>query len=427
MNQLRKTLLAAGLIISLFIIACNKNNRPETEPDIVSNAVILKWNEIAYETMGGAANQHSLLGSRIYAIMHAAMHDAVNATQPRFETYAYDGKDLAANPEVAAASAACHVLKISFPSRSSFLDSTFNNYLSSIPQTASKTKGIALGIEVANAVLSLGHNSNSAQNPIGQPGPASKAGDYKLVPPYEFIFAPFWEHSKLFSLEHKDQFRPVPPPSLNSDAYAAAFMEVSEIGSLNSLTRTADQTFFAKYWYETSENGWNRIARVVSADRKSGLFATARLFALLNFAIADSYTAGWDAKLHYNFWRPYTAIHEAANDGNNATVQDTVWVPSEPTPPIQDYPSTHSALGNAGASVLAYFFGDKTSFTMNSPSALPVNASRSFTSFSQAANENATSRVMAGIHFKFSCNAGQDLGNKIGKWTVENHLNPLNH
>ena len=425
MKQVKKHLVAAGFIISLFAIACNKSNRREAIPDNVSNAVILQWNEVTFNALGGSANEHVLLGSRVYALVHAAMHDAVNATQPKYERYAFEGIDPLANPEVAAASSAHHVLKTLVPEKASFLDSIFNKYLSSLQDDDSKAKGIILGVDAANAALTLGHNSNGAKNPIGQPAPPVKPGDYKIVPPFNFIFAPFWEDSKLFSLSRKDQFRPVPPPALNSDNYAAAFNEVKEVGFVDSKTRTADQTFFGKYWYETSETGWNRIARVIAEDRKTPLFTTARLFALLNFAIADSYTAGWDAKLHYNFWRPFTAIHEASTDGNNETAEDGKWFPSEPTPPIQDYPSTHSALGNAAASVLIYFFGDKTAFSMKSPSAVPAGASRSFSSLTQAANENATSRVMAGIHFRFSCDAGQELGNRIGKWTVENHLKPI--
>lgn len=425
MKQTLRILVVAGLITSLFAIACNKNNHPGAAPDNISNAVILTWNEVAFKAMGGSANEHSLLASRIYALVHAAMHDALNATNPRFKSYAYGEKDLAANPEIAAASAAYHVLKTSLPAQKSYLDSTFQNYLVAMQDNEAKSKGIAIGTEAANAVLNMGHNSNGAQDPIQQPASATKPGDYKLVPPFPFVFATFWENSKLFSLAKKDQFRPLPPPALNSDTYTAAFNEVKDMGSRNSKTRSADQTFFAKYWYETSETGWNRIARVVAAKQKTGLFTTARMFALLNFAVADAYTAGWDAKLHYNFWRPYTAIREASTDGNSGTNPDVNWEAAEPTPPIQDYPSTHSALGNAAATVLSYFYGDKISFTMSSPSAVPAGASRSFNSFSQAANENALSRVMAGIHFRFSCQAGQELGSKIGKWTVENHLNPI--
>jgi hypothetical protein len=145
----------------------------------------------------------------------------------------------------------------------------------------------------------------------------------------------------------------------------------------------------------------------------------------VDIAMADAYTAGWDSKFHYDFWRPYTAIRGAKSDGNNNTTEDLQWEPTMPTPPVQDYPSTHSALGNAAATVMATLLGDNTPFTMSSPTAAPSGGTRSFTSFSQAANENADSRVKAGIHFRFACEAGQELGNKIGNWVVANHLKPL--
>jgi hypothetical protein len=194
---------------------------------------------------------------------------------------------------------------------------------------------------------------------------------------------------------------------------------------MNSTARSADQSAYAKFWYEFSEAGWNRVARTVASNKRLSLVESARLFALVDMALADSYIAGWDSKIHHNFWRPYTAIRSAANDGNDATTADKEWEPSEPTPPVHDYPSTHSALGNAAAAVLAKLLGDNTTFTMTSFTAIPAGSTRSFTSFSQAANENADSRVMAGIHFRFSCEAGQELGNKIGNWIADNHLRPL--
>lgn len=418
-----RTFTVLGLSLSLLATACKKDKHPAA--DTLSNKVILTWNQIAFDALGGAANQHSLLNSRIFAMVHVAMHDAINATEARYQTYAFHKKVQSADPEAAAAAAAHRVLKAAFTERAAFLDSALNNYLAVIPESATKTNGLAVGIEAADALLALGHNDSGLQNPAVQPAPAVKPGDYKVVPPFNFIFAPFWEDSRLFSLKQKDQFRPVPPPALNSTAYTEGFNEVKQVGLINSTTRTADQSAFAKYWYEFSEVGWNRIARNVATSRNSGLFTTARLFALLHMAMADAYIAGWDAKLHYNFWRPFTAIREADTDGNPHTTGDVNWSPAEPTPPIQDYPSTHSALGNAGATVLAYIYGNHTAFSMQSPTAVPAGSARSFNSFSEAANENAESRVMAGIHFRFSCKAGQELGTRIGQWTVEHYLKPL--
>lgn len=421
MKKTRKILGATFVLLTVLFTACRKDPHPPAE-EVLSNQVILTWNQVAFEALGGAANQHSLLNSRIFALVHVAMHDAVNAATPQYRTYAYNNRFPKANPEVAAASAAHHVLKTVFAEKASLLDSALAIYLATVPASPVKNASITAGIDVANTLLALGHNSTGLQDPAVLPKPAKKPGDYKVVPPFPFIFAPFWEDSKPFALKKKDQFRPVPPPALNSQAYTASFHEVKALGSINSTTRTPQQTAFAKYWYEFSEVGWNRIARVVATDKKSGLHTTARLFALLHMAMADSYIAGWEAKQYYNLWRPFTAIREANTDGNPHTTADTEWTPAENTPPIQDYPSTHSTLGNAAAAVLAAVYGDKTTFTMQSPTAVPANSARTFKSFTQAANENADSRVMAGLHFRFACQAGQELGTKIGQYAVNTYL-----
>jgi hypothetical protein len=190
---------------------------------------------------------------------------------------------------------------------------------------------------------------------------------------------------------------------------------VKAYGGRLSEQRSEEQSFYARYWYEFSEIGWNRVARVVTAERGLGLQSAARLFAQLNMALSDSYVAGWDGKYHFDHWRPTTAIRAAESDGNPSTSADPAWESMLITPPVPDHPSTHSALGAAGAEVLAAFFGDATSFRMASPSAVPAGASRSFTSFSQAAAENADSRVRAGLHFRFACDAGLALGRGVGK------------
>lgn len=154
-------------------------------------------------------------------------------------------------------------------------------------------------------------------------------------------------------------------------------------------------------------------------DHKQDLWERARVFALLNAALADAYVAGWDSKLHHNFWRPVTAIRQAGEDDNPATIADPAWNSLLPTPPIKDHPSTHSALG-AAAAVLAQGFG--IAFRFASSSASPENPSRQFASFSAAARENADSRVRAGLHFRFATVQGLALGTQVGRCTVANLL-----
>ena len=249
-------------------------------------------------------------------------------------------------------------------------------------------------------------------------------GRYQFTAPFDFAFVPGWRYLKPFALTRVDQFRSPPHPALDSEAYAADFAEVKAIGGVGSQARSPEQLSYAKFWYELSDIGWNRVARVVAAERGLGLQSTARLFALLNMAMSDAYVAGWDSKYHYDLWRPITAIRAAATDGNPATSADPTWEAALVTPPVQDYPSTHSALGRAAATVLASVFGDETAFTFPSTSADPPNASRSFTSFSQAADENADSRVMGGLHFRFACDAGQELGRQVAVWTLDHYLQP---
>jgi hypothetical protein len=425
MKYMKKILLMLGIATVLFMVSCSRNNYPGGSVENLPNDVVLKWNEVAYHAFGGAAYQHSLMASRINAIMHIAIHDALNAIHPKYATYAFTGKDAGANPIAAAAAAAHAVLVHEIPARKTFIDSALQQTLSTLADGDATSRGIKLGKEVAETIIAARSEDGSAGNPVAPVPPSKLPGVYQAVPPFDFYFAPFWENVKLFGLQRKDQFRCAPPPALNSDVYTAAFNEVKETGKLNSPSRTTDQTAYAKYWYEFSEAGWNRVVRIVAVNKKLNLFETARLFALVDMAMADAYIAGWDSKLHYNLWRPYTAIRNAKSDGNDQTTDDQLWEPEQPTPPIQDYPSTHSALGNAAASVLAGVLGDKISFTMASPTAIPAGSTRSFSSFSEAAKENADSRVRAGIHFRFSCEAGLELGNKIGNWITGNCLKPL--
>ena len=424
--MLVKKIYLAGLLLAVLgFMACSKSSASENPVSSQSNEAVLYWNEIAYNAFGGQQYQHSLMASRINALVHLAIHDALNGIEEKYGRYAFSGKDKKSNPAAAVASAAHTILIAEIPDRKSFLDSALMQSLAGMMDGDAKARGISLGKQAALAVMTKRGNDGALGDVIGQIPSSDLPGIYQAVPPFNFCFAPHWENVKLFSLKTKDQFRSKPYPSFNSAEYTAAFNEVKSVGHKNSAVRTADQTSYAKYWYEFSEAGWNRVARTVIKDRNMNMLDAARLLALVDMAIADAYIAGWDAKMHYNFWRPYTAIRKADIDGNAATGVDAGWEPLEVTPPVQDYPSTHSALGNAAATVLAAVLGNHTSFSMPSPTALPNGATRSFQSFSQAANENADSRVMAGIHFRFACVAGQKLGDDIGKWTVENHLKPL--
>jgi PAP2 superfamily len=410
------------MIVASSFTSCKKDRddliskKPINPFPAISNKVILEWNVNAFEAMGGFTYQNTLTASRLNAMVHIAMHDALNSIVPVYSKYNSVATDSGAHPVAAAASAAYTVLVNQFPEKKAILDEQLAKSTDSIANAAAKQKGIALGIQTGNAILEVRKNDGAFQNPIAPVAPSTTPGVYQAVPPFDFVFAPFWVNMQTFGLQKPDQFRSQPMPSLTGNQYQKDFTEVKAYGEKNSTVRNAEQTFYAKFWYEFSEIGWNRIARVVAAKEQTDLLSTARLFALVNIALADSYTAGWDSKHHYNFWRPYTAIHF------NTDIQ---WETLMPTPPVQDYPSTHSILGNAGATVLTAFYGNNYAFAFASSTSPTPNDVRNFKSFLKAADENADSRVMAGIHFRFATKAGQEMGNTIGKYVLENKLKPV--
>ena len=395
-----------------------------------SNAAVVEWNVAAFE--GFVAEEkygHPLRALRVITMVHLAQHDALAAIRPAYAPYQLAEQAPDADPVAAAASAAYEVLVAELPGQKAALAARLERSLQAAPDGAARDRGVALGQRAAAATLQRRRGDGSDAPPVvpftaeqlAKAGP----GRYRPIPPVDFVYAPGWRSLRPFGLQSPEQFRVTPPPALESAEYATDFEEVKRIGKSGSSARSADQTAYGKFWYELSDIGWNRIGRTVAVDRKLGLQASARLLALLNVALMDAYVAGWDSKLHYDFWRPATAIRAADTDGNPATTADPTWESQEPTPPVQDYPSTHSALGNAGAEVLAEVFGDATPFAFASPTAAPGTAPRSFASFSQAADENADSRVQAGLHFRFACKAGQGLGKQVGSWVVATLLRPL--
>ena len=179
----------------------------------------------------------------------------------------------------------------------------------------------------------------------------TEPGAYRFTPEAPFAFLPGWGKVTPFGLHDSAQFRPGPPYAVTSPKYTADFNEVKSLGARDSSTRTADQTQIARFWLESSPLQWNRIARTASATVGLDMWENARLFALLNVALADGYIGSWETKYHYNYWRPETAIQTAATDGNPDTVldEDEDWIPLEPTPGIPDYDSGHSVQGGAGS------------------------------------------------------------------------------
>jgi hypothetical protein len=278
----------------------------------------------------------------------------------------------------------------------------------------------ALGIEIGEAAAAVIIAQRASDDPFGRLNtpytPGSGPGAYQPTPPLFIVLGAGWTKVPTFVLKSNDQFRaPIPYSSLRSLEYTMDVNEIQALGKATSADRTADQTAIAKFWYENSSFGWNRIAQTLSAARGLSRAENARLFAALNCALADAYLASFDSKYLYNFWRPITAIRAGSTDDNPLTIEDATWAPLMNTPPIPDYPSGHSAAGGAASVVIAAFVGDENTFVHTSTTGI---APRTFQRLSDAATENAFSRMLVGIHFRRACTVGLEQGRAVGKYVL---------
>jgi hypothetical protein len=306
--------------------------------------------------------------------------------------------------------------------------------LSDVADGDAKSAGVAVGRSAAEAILARrasdgSHGQTLADFAYPQ---GTKPGEYRFTPGVPFAFSADWGSVTPFVLRSSRQFWPAPPYRVGGRRYAADYNEIKAVGGATSSTRTADQTEIGRFWIESSPLAWNRIARTVAMQERLSLHENARLFALLNLALADGYIASWEAKYHFNFWRPVTAIHLGDDDGNPATEGDPTWTPLQLTYPIPDHDSGHAVQGGVAAEVLKQFFGTDRIHFMACSRTLPSNTCtsasprlRSYASFSQAADENAASRIYIGIHFRRAVEVGTEHGRQIGRFTVQKYLRPV--
>jgi hypothetical protein len=385
--------------------------------------VVTDWNVVALQAHA-AAGLNGVRRTPVLAMVHVAIHDALNAIDRRADPYAFDTRTAkTASAEAAVASAAYTVLSALVPSQQTALNGAYVTSLSGVPEGPAKVDGIAVGALAARHILFLRHNDGSSA--VVPYSPGNNPGDWRPTPP---AFAPAlfteWGQVTPFVPGTVDQFRGKGPLDLTSRRYARDVEEVRMLGSATSARRTADQTQIALFWVEASVDGWSRIARTVSAERRLDLWQNARLFALITLAMADAYIAQFDEKYHFNFWRPVTAIQQGDVDDNPDTVADPAWMPLGPTPPFPEYSSAHAAVGAAAAEAMKRFFGtDDIAFRISSPTA--GNAVREFTGFNHAAEENGASRIYIGFHFRHSVEDGLKMGRRIGRFVARRTLRPV--
>jgi membrane-associated phospholipid phosphatase len=388
-----------------------------------SGQPVIDWNQVLLSIVNTPGAQPATIQpTRSFAILHAAIYDAVNAIDRTHEPYLISVRVPRSASETAAADAAAHTALVGlYPTRQASLDADYATELAKVANGPAKDKGIRLGEQVASDLLAIRTNDGSNLTP--PPFIAGTApGDYRPTPP-NFPTPVFtsWGQVTPFVLDRGDQFRPAPPPALTSDAYARAINEVQSLGSATSTTRTAEQTEIGKFWNPPIQNFWNQIAQTVALAHHSNLPTTARLFAALNLSFADSAIAFYDAKYTYRLWRPVTAIRLADTDNNPNTVADPNWLPlAGNTAADPSYPGAHSTISAAGADVLTSFFGDNQNFSLTSP-ALP-GVTRSFSSFTAAAQEAGLSRIFSGQHTRLDHVAGLELGHDVAGFVLHNAL-----
>jgi hypothetical protein len=378
---------------------------------------VIRWNNLALQAIATERTAPPL-AARNLAMVSIAMFDAVNGILRQsagYSTRIFAPKG--ANVDAALATAAFQVLIKVFPNEAAGFRQELRSVLVSIPLSKSRILGQIWGSMAANSIIR--QRQFDGAGALVTYTPSGQIGRWEPTPP-AFVqnpLLPQWPGVTPFALSSADQFRAPPPPSLTSAEYTQDWEQVKELGAVGSVTRTADQTEIARFWAQgagtyTPPGIWNLFAQQQARDSHLGLYATTRLFAALNVAMADAGIACWDAKYFYDYWRPVTAIRKADLDGNPDTTADPDWSSLLGTPPFPTYTSGHSTFSAAAAEVLSAFFGANKPFSGISDG-LP-GVTRSWSSFRDSAQEASNSRVYGGIHFMFDCQQGLIAGRQIG-------------
>jgi PAP2 superfamily len=388
--------------------------------------VVTDWDEKAVGVIQGNAPAPPpqigpVGGLRIMTMVHVAMFDAVNAIDPRYEPYmGQTAKVPTASQEAAATAAAATVLIKMLPASAIKVKEVQDAYLAGIANGDAKDRGIKLGEEMAAKVIALrandGHDAVNAFRPATQPGVYTET-----MPTYG------WEFTTMtpFAMKSPSQFRPAPPIALTSEQWAKDYNEIKDIGEKNSAKRTPRQTEDARFWLTVIPGSNQPLARQIAIGRNMSVVESARFMALVTMAEMDAAIAVFDAKYHYTFWRPITAIRNGDIDDNPATERVATWQPIDLTPLHPEYPCAHCILSGAEAGAIAAILGTEEipEVALTSPTAPGVT--HKFTNLRAFNDEVSAARIAAGFHWRFSTIVGSDMGWKIGSYTVQTCMRPV--
>lgn len=401
---------------------------------------IADWNQIAEQAVKDAHHPPPV-ASLDFAIVHLAIYDAVESFDHRFEPYNALVPGAAGSPSAAVAKAGRDMLMWLFPMQSMTLQVAYENYLTTNGIDAADP-GTAVGTQAAANMIA--RRANDGRFPSPSPPPflgGSGIGEWRptpsLIPGPPPTFAPVppsgapgltpWVATVTpFTMQSGSQFRLGPPPDLASDQWAEDYNEVKSLGSLNSTTRTPEQTDMGYFWADSGPILWQNALRYLARNYLRDIGDSARMYALAEAAMADAQIACWDSKYFYVFWRPITAVRLGDQDGNPATVGDPAWQPLINTPNFPEYPSGHADISSAATNVLRLFFGSNVlAFQMTTTNPLAVQKTRAFARFTQAEQEVVDARVYVGIHYRNSDNAARAQGHAVANWVFRNYFLPV--
>ncbi len=413
-------------VYPLFNAACapalkaQMTNQPLSPLPTLTTDVVTEWNQQAVTlTLATASALSPVQQTRVMAIFHLAVHDAVNGITGEYETYLSPSAPPAnASAEAAAIAAAHHALKNLFSGNDSMLDTRYVNSLAAHGLSLNDP-GIDFGRSAAAAILAVRANDHAAEAQFAYDAPgAGQPGVWVRLNGAPALL-PGWGNVTPFALRSASQFDPGPPPALNSEEYARDYNEIIEIGVNSGSTRSVEQSQIAQFWRASPTAIWNSVLTQVTLSRNLDLSEQARLFALFYLASSDASVACWEAKYKYNFWRPQPAIVNGDSDGNDATVGNTAWQPFVGTPPHPEYPSGHTTNSSAMAKILTLEFGDNPGVPLT---VTLSGITRQWNSFSEAVAEVIDARVYSGIHFRNSDEVGARMGRQIAQFAAHHVL-----
>jgi len=393
-------------------------------PAAAAANVITDWDEKALLVVTPAATLPGASpypAQRMMGMVHAAMFDAVNSIERRYRPYLVQlPADRATSKEAAAAAAAAAVLATIDEKTAGEMKVALATYLAPIPDGTPKTDGIKLGEAVAARVVEA--RTNDGADAPDDYRPRTTPGVYV---PTAIPISSMWPNMKPFAIASPSQFRPAAPIALESKEWATDYNELKDYGGQTSAKRTAEQTEIARFWLIGPPMAYHPFVRQLATAKQMDVVDSARLMALAAVGLTDAIIAVLDAKYHYNFWRPITAIRNGDIDGNPATDREATWQPIANTPMHPEYPCAHCILSGTISGVIKAALGTEDIPDIAVTSTTAPGVTHRWTNMTAFTDEVANARIWSGFHYRFSTRVGTDMGLKIGEYVAKSVMQPV--